>query len=61
MVEYPWPLVYRAAAASLPSHCEPSANQTPSSILIGWVQKPPISPRMCQPVAGYNPVSSPIA
>src|SRR5215211_5154545 len=31
----------------------------PSRTLIGWVQKPPISPWMCQPVAGWLPSSAP--
>ena len=45
---YPVPLVNRVAV----SHCPSAANQSPSSSLIGGVQNPPISPRMCQPVAG---------
>jgi hypothetical protein len=44
----PGPLVNRVAL----SHCPSTANHRPSSSLIGGLQKPPISPRMCQPVAG---------
>jgi hypothetical protein len=45
---YPCPLVNRDARSHRPS----TANHSPSSSLIGGLQKPPISPRMCQPVAG---------
>jgi hypothetical protein len=34
-----------------PTHWPSTPNQTPSSIFMGVVQTPPISPWMCQPFA----------
>jgi hypothetical protein len=56
MATYPQPLVKRVAG---PVHWPSRANQIPSKSLIGGLQIPPISPRMCQPEAGKRPASLP--
>jgi hypothetical protein len=52
---YPGRLSNVVAFSQVPS----TPNQSPSRSLTGGVQKPPISPRMCQPVAGYVASAAP--